>query len=313
MTGILLLELVYTVLGGMVSIVITDFIQFVVLGIGTILVTIWSIHSVGIDTCTSRARRWGSRGFSPLANPDYGWAYMIFQILVWLAVDTCWQTTAMRTFSTQDPETSKRVFSWTGFIFLGRGMMPMMWGIAALAMLGPDQNSLEAMPRMMATILPSGVLGLVVAGMLAATMSVNSSYLLGWSSMHCAGHHPAAAPAAADLAAAGAAESREQPVRQPVRNGLGPVVHAAGSDVLLSEHDRVDLSVGHARRRRGRVVLEARVHMGGYCAMAGGAIATIAFFFFKTSASYAGLGAFVLAGRMSAWLWARSPAGEAEP
>ena len=43
MTGILLLELVYTVLGGMVSIVITDFIQFVALSVGTILVT----HLVG--------------------------------------------------------------------------------------------------------------------------------------------------------------------------------------------------------------------------------------------------------------------------
>src|SRR5665811_64627 len=49
MTGILLLELVYTVLGGMVSIVITDFIQFVALSIGTILITIYSVSVVGWD------------------------------------------------------------------------------------------------------------------------------------------------------------------------------------------------------------------------------------------------------------------------
>ena len=36
--------------------------------------------------------------------------------------------------------------------------------------------------------------------------------------------------------------------------------------------------------------------LGGYLAMAGGAIATIGFFFFKTPASYAGAGAFALAG-----------------
>ncbi len=100
-----------------------------------------------------------------------------------MAVDTCWQTTAMRTFSTKDPETSRKVFSWTGFIFLGRGMMPMLWGIGALALLGPHVDSLEAMPIMISKILPVGVLGLVTAGMLAATMSVNSSYLLGWSSV----------------------------------------------------------------------------------------------------------------------------------
>ena len=42
---------------------------------------------------------------------------------------------------------------------------------------------MQAMPAMIAQLLGPGVKGLVVAGMLAATMSVNSSYLLGWSSV----------------------------------------------------------------------------------------------------------------------------------
>ena len=184
MTGILLLELVYTVLGGMVSIVITDFIQFVALSIGTILITIYSVSVVGWDKMYNVvANTMGEPGFDPVRNPQYGWAFIAFQILLWMAVDTCWQTTAMRTFSTRDPETSRKVFTWTGFIFLGRGMMPMLWGIAALAYLGTNESSLNAMPIMLSRILPPGVLGLVVAGMLAATMSVNSSYLLGWSSI----------------------------------------------------------------------------------------------------------------------------------
>jgi len=55
MTAILLLELAYTVLGGMVSIVITDFLQFIPLRLGTILVTLYPIHVVGsVDTvCAS--------------------------------------------------------------------------------------------------------------------------------------------------------------------------------------------------------------------------------------------------------------------
>src|SRR5208283_3753082 len=132
MTGILLLELAYTVLGGMVSIVITDFLQFIALSLGTILVTLYSIHVVGWghmrDTVYSNMC---SSGFNPFTNSQYGWAFIVFQILLWMAVDTCWQTTAMRTFSTRDPETSKKVFTWTGFIYLGRGMLPMVWGIAA--------------------------------------------------------------------------------------------------------------------------------------------------------------------------------------
>src|SRR3982751_5622745 len=47
MTGILLLELVYTVLGGMVSVVITDFLQYVLLSVATILVTVYAVWHAG--------------------------------------------------------------------------------------------------------------------------------------------------------------------------------------------------------------------------------------------------------------------------
>src|SRR5438874_12556765 len=78
-------------------------------------------------------------------------------------------------------------------------MLPMLWGIAALTLFGtgaldkagipaPVVNGqtlapIEAMPAMLGSILGPGIKGIVVAGMLAATMSVNSSYLLGWSSV----------------------------------------------------------------------------------------------------------------------------------
>jgi len=297
MTGILLLELVYTVLGGMVSIVITDFIQYVALSIGTILVTIWSINAAGLPKMYETVRgTMGAGGFSPFANPEYGWAYVIFQVLIWLAVHTCWQTTAMRTFSTRSPEISKRVFSWAGFIYLGRGMMPMMWGIAALALLGPGQNSIEAMPRMLATVLPSGVLGLVVAGMLAATMSVNSSYLLGWSSI-----------IAQDIILPlrrRPLSSRQQVVLNRAANlFVSAFVMIWGLWYTLPGPTYFYLNMTASIYLSGTLVsviaglFWGRANtLGGYLAMSGGAIATIAFFFFKTPASYAGLGAFILAG-----------------
>jgi SSS family solute:Na+ symporter len=105
----------------------------------------------------------------------------------------------MRMMSTKGPETGKKVMTWTGVIFLGRGMLPMLWGMCALVMFGtgaigsdgipaPVVNGqtiepIAAMPAMLARILGPGARGIVVAGMLAATMSVNSSYLLGWSSV----------------------------------------------------------------------------------------------------------------------------------
>jgi SSS family solute:Na+ symporter len=48
---------------------------------------------------------------------------------------------------------------------------------------GQALQPIHAMPAMLADLLGPGIKGLVVAGMLAATMSVNSSYLLGWSAV----------------------------------------------------------------------------------------------------------------------------------
>jgi solute:Na+ symporter, SSS family len=199
MTIILLLEVVYTMLGGMVSVVITDFFQYVLLSIATVLVSIYAVHHASWHRITETVTHtMGLGGYSPFANLQFGWKFLVWQALLWFSIHTCWQTTAMRMFSTKSPETSKRVMTWTGFIFLGRGMLPMLWGIAAFAMFGigarvggvpaPVINGhtlapIDAMPTMLSVILAPGIKGIVVAGMLAATMSVNSSYLLGWSSI----------------------------------------------------------------------------------------------------------------------------------
>lgn len=199
MTVILLLELLYTVLGGMVSVVITDFIQYALLSVATIVVSMYAVHHAGWTNMLSKVTSsMGHAGFDPIAAPKFGLTFLIWQTLLWFSIHTCWQTTAMRVLSTRDPETSKRVMTWTGFIFLGRGMLPMLWGIAALTLFGsgalragvPDPvvaghtiAPIDAMPAMLASILGPGIKGLVVAGMLAATMSVNSSYLLGWSAV----------------------------------------------------------------------------------------------------------------------------------
>ena len=296
MTAILLLELVYTVLGGMVSIVITDFIQFIALSVGSIAVSIMCIHSAGwVNLHDAVLHSMGSAGFDPFANPQYGWSFILFQIFLWLAVDTCWQTTAMRTYSARDAETSRKVFVWTGFIFLGRGMMPMLWGIAALSILGPGRDSLQAMPTLLARILPQGVRGLVVAGMLAATMSVNSSYLLGWSSI-----------IAQDIVSplrANALSARGQMVLNRAANlfvslfvlfwGLwytlpGPAYFYLNITATVFLGGSLAAVIGGLYWARANTT-------GAYTAMLGGAVGAVGFFFLHWPANYAGLGAFGLA------------------
>ena len=262
MTGILILELLYTVLGGMVSIVITDFIQFVFLGIGTILITGFTIYTAGLDhmyqAVMTTSRRGGIQsrcqrrlrlGLTSCSRSCCGWP--------WIPAGRRRRCARSRR---KIRRPAARCLQWTGFIFLGRGMMPMLWGIGALAMLGPGADSLEAMPVMIAKILPVGVLGLVTAGMLAATMSVNSSYLLGWSSVIAQDIVGPARKKPLSPKGADPAEPRDEPVCQSVRAVLGDLVYAAGTGLLLPEYHGHDLPCRRVCGGDGRALLEPREH-----------------------------------------------------
>ena len=268
MAGLLVIALAYTALGGMVSLIVTNYVQYVFLAAGTVIVTLACLRHVGWSGMVGAVEgHMGGRGFNPVE--DLGLGFILWQVLLWIALMTVWQSVAMRTFSTKDAAVGKKMFTLTGFLFLGRALIPMVWGISALAFfwgraepvtapvaetklaqmeqidarLGetfrrdldegrigralPQVDLLErlareekqriaatgardddtarrsaaaerfedrakdrrgeigllAMPWMLAAILPTGILGLVVAGMLAASISTYAGYFLGWSSI----------------------------------------------------------------------------------------------------------------------------------
>jgi solute:Na+ symporter, SSS family len=254
MAALLVVALVYTAIGGMVSLIVTNYVQYLFLAAGTVIVTLVCLREVGWGGMVGAVEgHMGGHGFNPIE--DLGVGFILWQVLLWIALMTVWQSVAMRTFSTKDAAVGKKMFTLTGFLFLGRALIPMVWGIAALAFfwgrsepaiappaatpvaqmeqvdarLGEtfrrdlDEGRLEralpqldllerlaraekprsaeaarfedsardrrgeigllAMPWMLAATLPTGLLGLVVAGMLAASISTYAGYFLGWSSI----------------------------------------------------------------------------------------------------------------------------------
>ncbi len=187
MTALLVAVAVYTILGGMLSVLITDFLQFVVMSIGLIAVTVLIFVNVGWDRLVATVEaRHGAGGFNPFVNPTMGWQYVLFNALLNLGAVLTWQTTIQRVLSAKDTSTGRKIYTGTSFFFVCRFLIPGIWGIAALAMLAPGQvggNSLNAMPMFLATFVPVGLMGLLVAAMLAADMSTDSSYMLTWGSV----------------------------------------------------------------------------------------------------------------------------------
>lgn len=187
MTALLLAVAIYTIVGGMLSVLVTDFLQFIVMSIGLIAVTILILTNIGWEKLAATvALQYGDGGFNPFVNPKMGWEYVLFNAFLNLAAVLTWQTTIARVLAAKDTQTGLKVYKGTGFFFVARFLIPGIWGIAALATLAPEvvgANTLHAMPRLLSTIVPIGLMGILVAAMLAADMSTNSSYMLTWGSV----------------------------------------------------------------------------------------------------------------------------------
>lgn len=184
MTVLLIGVAAYTILGGMLSVLVTDFLQFVVMSVGLIAVTVLVLVYVGWDKIVTTVEvNYGAGGFNPFVHPDLGWQYVLFQILLNSAAVLTWQTTIARVLAAKDSKTGQSIYVRTSFFFVCRFLIPGIWGIAALATLGQVTNTLDAMPTFLSTFVPVGLMGLCIAAMLAADMSTDSSYMLTWGSV----------------------------------------------------------------------------------------------------------------------------------
>ncbi len=200
MTALLAVVVIYTALGGMVSEIVLDYVQFVVLTFGLLFATMLSIRNLGwnniIETVSSLK---GRAGFDPFDTEGFGIAYVVWMFLLGLVSCAVWQTVVIRACAAKDTSTVKHLFMWSSIGFLMRFLLPYFLGICAFVFISQHENlksifipdtgrpdpqvTLMAMPLFLSQILPAGVIGIVTAGMLAAFMSTHDSYLLCWSAV----------------------------------------------------------------------------------------------------------------------------------
>ncbi len=201
MTVLLALVLLYVVTGGMMAVVLTDYVQFVVLSIGLLAACALALQTVswsGILQAVEAVH--GVAGVDPLHTEGFGLAYVVWMAFTaGLVSCAIWQTAVSRALSLRDPSQVRLLYRRSALGFGIRFLIPNFLGVCALAFVWqradwasvylPDgapaspEVTLAAMPAFLGAVLPTGLLGLVVAGMLAAFMSTHDSYLLCWSSV----------------------------------------------------------------------------------------------------------------------------------
>ena len=187
MTVLLIIVALYTILGGMLSVLVTDYMQFLLMSIGLILTTFTVFIKVGWNKLFNTViMQYGAGGINPFVHPKLGWQYVLYTTLVLTATVLTWQTMVSRVLSAKDEKIAKKMYTKTSIFYIVRSLIPVLWGVTALVLVKLDAvggNPLYAMPKMLSVLLPSGIIGLLVAAMLAADMSTDSSYLLGWASV----------------------------------------------------------------------------------------------------------------------------------
>ncbi len=210
MVVLLALVLVYTVIGGMISVVITDYIQFVILSVG-ILVAGWlAIESVGPTPGfwvgwdnlfeTVRTHK-GEAGFNPVAaDSSFGFEYVAWMFFLGIVNCALWPTAVARALAMESTTALKRQYTWSSISFAIRMIIPNLLGVCAFvfvmtkapdlqAVFFPEEadakavDNLYAMPIFLGRILPAGLIGLITAAMIAAFMSTHDGYLLCWSTV----------------------------------------------------------------------------------------------------------------------------------
>lgn len=179
---------IYTVFGGFKAVVYTDLMQMFVLVGGSIILTIFGLRELGgvselvANTTPDHWSLW-----RPISDSNYPWTGIMFgaPILgVWYWCTD--QFIVQRVLAAKDIDTARKGALFGGYMKLLPLFIFMLPGVVAfaLAQKNPELMSFAidgstqydaALPLMVKTVLPTGLKGLVVAGLLAALMSSLSS------------------------------------------------------------------------------------------------------------------------------------------
>ncbi len=172
---------VYTVFGGLRAVLYTDLLQMFVLVGGSIAVTVLGLSALGgWDAMQQSVAPAFMDLWKPMSDPDFPWTGILFgaPILgVWYWCTD--QFIVQRVLAAHDQEHARAGTIFAGYLKLLPLFIFVIPGVIAYALSQQGRLALDtpdqALPALMGALLPVGLRGLVVAGLLAALMSSLSS------------------------------------------------------------------------------------------------------------------------------------------
>jgi SSS family solute:Na+ symporter len=161
----------YSVFGGLGALVVTDYVQFLMKSLAIVLLVPLSIHAAG-------GLMHGLRALPPgnlhLVSAPYTWIYVAgFFCLMLLSYNASWSL-AQKYYSVADEkEASKAAYLSAALNFVGAPLM-LLPGLLArqfLPNLAASGRSADTYVLLLVKLLPEGMIGIILAAMLSATMA----------------------------------------------------------------------------------------------------------------------------------------------
>ncbi len=168
----------YTVGGGLLAVVNTDVFQFIVIVLSVVLVIPFALHAAGgytelMGRIPEGYMDFGSQGV--LAPLSLGLLYMFDYATN--------QHILQRIFAAKDSSTAKFAYKFSGVTYLIFGLLVAFIGVLAYGIFPDLDNADMAYAALIKDVLPSGIAGIALGGIFAATMSTADSKIMASSQL----------------------------------------------------------------------------------------------------------------------------------
>lgn len=165
----------YTLLGGLWALVITDYVQFLMKSLAMLLLLPLAIWRAG--GLSHSFHNTPPAFFHPINGP-YNWIYLAgFAVLITMSYNGSWAL-AQKYYSVRNTrDASKAAYLSAALNFVGAPIMilPSMIGRQLLPDLVAQHRTADAYVLLILKVLPAGMVGVIIAALLSATMATVSA------------------------------------------------------------------------------------------------------------------------------------------
>lgn len=168
-----MVTVIYTMIGGMIAITITDFLQFVLMTIGVILLLIFGIDAAGGVHAVTQAVPPEFLTLTNISGQRLLGLFLSLFLGIMIGQDI-WQ----RILTARSQNVAKAGSIFAGLYSVGWGAAMGICGILAYILLPDLASPQSALPALVIEVLPAGLSGIVLAALMSALMSTVSATVL---------------------------------------------------------------------------------------------------------------------------------------